>query len=123
MTTQEVANRYYELAQRGQIEQIQDELYASTAVSIESENESDLPIRVVGLPAMRQKEQQYYQQVAEMHGGQSGVPIVAGRFFACTQSMDITLKGQPRRNKEQVCVFEVIDGKIVSEQFIYNDAD
>lgn len=35
MTTQEVANRYYELAQQGQNEKIIDELYSPNIVSIE----------------------------------------------------------------------------------------
>lgn len=39
MTTQEIADRYYELAQQGQIQQIKDELYAPDTVSIESEND------------------------------------------------------------------------------------
>lgn len=78
MTTQEIADRYYELAQQGQIQQIQDELYAPDAVSIESENDSQLPVKVEGLDAMRQKEQQYYQNiVGEMHGGSIGIPIVS----------------------------------------------
>ncbi len=121
MTIQEVANRYYELAQRGQIEQIQDELYAPDAVSIEPQNDSQLPIRVQGLDAMREKEQQFYQLVDTMHGGFCGEPAVSSYHFACAMGMDVTLKGKARKIKEQIGVFAVTDGKIVSEQFFYND--
>lgn len=121
MTTQEVANRYYELAQKGQLEQIQDELYSPDAVSIEPENYSKLPLRVEGIEAMRQKEQKFYQSFEEMHGGTCGEPLVSGFYFACAQSMDVTIKGQQRKNKEQLGVFEVADGKIVTEQFFYKD--
>lgn len=125
MTTKQVASRYYALAQQGgQLEQIQDELYAPTAVSIEPVNNSHLPLRVEGLQAMRQKEQQFYQQmVAQIHGGFCSEPVVSSYHFACAMGMDVTLKGQARRLKEQIGVFEVRDGKIVKEEFFYNDFD
>ena len=47
MTTQEVANRYYELIQMHQYAQIQDELYAIDAISIEPENDTNLPLGIV----------------------------------------------------------------------------
>jgi hypothetical protein len=122
MTTQEVADRYHELARRGEIRTIQDELYAPDAVSIEPENDSRMPLRVKGLEALRQKEQQYYQDmVEEMHGGASEEPIVSPAHFACVQSMDVTLKGRGRTYKVQLGVFTVDQGKIVSEQFFYDD--
>jgi hypothetical protein len=121
MTTQEVANRYYELAQRGELEKLQDELYAPDAVSIEPENDSQLPLEVVGLPAMREKERQFYQLIEQMHGGFCNEPVVSRFYFACTMGMDVTMKGKARRIKEQLGVFEVDKGKIVKEQFFYND--
>jgi hypothetical protein len=54
-----------------------------------------------------------------MHGGYTGAPIVAGNFFSCTMGMDITMKGQGRMNMEEVCLYQVKDGKIVLEQFFY----
>lgn len=123
MTTQEVANRYYELVQQGnRPETIHDELYAPDAVSIEPENNSALPLRVQGLDAMRQKEYGFFQRmVEEMHGGSCGEPVVSTVHFACAMDMDVTMKGEARRVKEQIGVFEVRDGKIVSEQFFYDD--
>lgn len=122
MTTQQVANRYYEMAQQGELEKIQDELYAPDAVSIEPENASGLPLLVKGLEAMRQKEYGFYEQMVEqMHGGSCSPPVVSTFHFACAMDMDVTLKGQARRVKEQIGVFEVRDGKIVSEHFFYDD--
>jgi hypothetical protein len=123
MTTQEVANRYYELVQQGtRLEAIQDELYLPDAVSIEPENASQLPLRVQGLEAMRQKEFGFFQRmVEELHGGSCGEPVVSGNHFACAMGMDVTMKGETRRMKEQIGVFEVRDDKIVSEQFFYDD--
>ncbi|UOQ51608.1 SnoaL-like domain-containing protein [Hymenobacter cellulosivorans] len=121
-TIQEIADRYYALAQRGQIHQIQDELYARDAVSIEPENVSQLPITVRGIEALRDKEALLEAQIEARHGGFCGQPIVASYYFACTMGMDVTLKDRGRVQKDQVGVFEVADGHIVKEQFFYNDA-
>ena len=120
MTTQQVADRYYELAQRGQITQIQDELYSPDAVSIEPENRSNLPRKVEGMEAMRQKERQFYTMYDQMHGGECGQPVVSGPYFACAQSLDVTIEGE-RKSKHQMGIFEVTDGKIVLEQFFYKE--
>jgi hypothetical protein len=121
MTVQEIATRYHAMAQTGQYAKIQDELYASDCVSVESENYSDLPIRVVGFAAMRQKEGKFFQQVEAMHGGYCHEPLVCGSFFTCAQGMDVTMKGQKRKQKDQLAVFEVVNGKIALEHFFYAD--
>ncbi|WP_310395642.1 SnoaL-like domain-containing protein [Hymenobacter sp.] len=121
-TIQEIADQYYAMAQKGQIHQIQDELYAPEAVSTEPENISQLPITVTGIPAIRDKEAVLEAQIEARHGGFCGPPIVGSYFFACTMGMDVTLKGRGRVQKDQVGVFEVADGQIVKEQFFYNDA-
>lgn len=57
--------------------------------------------------------------IEEVHGGSVGDPIVAGDQFACTMVADWTVKGQGRSQMDEICVYKVKDGKIVSEQFIY----
>jgi len=57
--------------------------------------------------------------IEEMHGGYTNAPIVAGNFFACTMGMDVTVKGQPRAAMDEVAVYQVKDGKIISEQFFH----
>jgi hypothetical protein len=121
MTIQEIATRYHAMAQTGQYAQIQDALYAPDCVSVESENYSDLPIKVVGLAAMRQKEGHFFQQVEAMHGGYCHEPMICGSFFTCAQGMDVTMRGQQRKQKDQLAVFEVRNGKIVLEHFFYAD--
>ena len=121
MTTQEVANRYFELAQKGQLEQIQDELYSPDALSIEPVNDSNLPISVKGIVAMRQKEAEFYKLIDGMYGGFCKEPIVTTYNFACASGMDVLMKGKERKMKEQIGVFEVENGKIIKEQFFYND--
>lgn len=121
MTTEQVAKRYYELIQQHQYEQIQNELYAPDAVSIEPENASGLPLVVTGIEALRQKEGLFFTQVDELFGSYMSELVVSTFFFSMMTGMDVKMKGKERKKKEQICVFEVRDGKIVREQFFYDD--
>lgn len=118
MTTQEVANRFNELAATGNWEAIQEELYADDAVSIEPTHSQGLQT-VEGLEAIKQKGVQFQEMVEAMHGGYSKDPIVAGNHFAVAMGMDVTMKGMGRMQMDEICVYEVKDGKIVKEQFFY----
>ena len=118
MTTTDVANRFNELAQTGQWEQIQNELFADNAVSIEPANSPGLK-SVEGIEAIKQKGKQFEEMVEEMHGGYSNPPQVAGNHFAVAMGMDVTMKGQGRMKMDEIAVYEVRDGKIVKEQFFY----
>jgi len=118
MTTQEVANRFNQLAQTGQWQEIQDELFADNAVSIEPENSPGMKT-VQGIEAIREKGKQFGEMLEEMHGGFSNEPQVAGNHFAVAMGMDVTMKGQGRMKMDEIAVYEVKDGKIVKEQFFY----
>jgi|SRR6185437_13863918 hypothetical protein len=118
MTTQDVANRFNELAQTGQWEQIQNELFTDNAVSIEPEHSPGMKT-VQGIDAIKQKGKQFEEMVEEMHGGYSKQPCVAGNYFAVAMGMDVTMKGRGRSKMEEIGVYEVKDGKIVKEQFFY----
>ncbi|MGH2647313.1 MAG: SnoaL-like domain-containing protein [Ginsengibacter sp.] len=118
MTTQDVADRFNELAQTGQWAQIQSELYAGNAISIEPENSPGMR-SAEGLDAIEQKGKQFGEMVEEMHGGYSNEPQVAGKHFAVAMGMDVTMKGQGRMKMDEIAVYEVKEGKIVKEQFFY----
>jgi hypothetical protein len=117
MTTQEVANRFYELAQQGQFDTIQKELFATNVKSIEPAHSGWQPVE--GLDKVIEKGKQWHNSVEEMHGGYTNQPQVAGNFFTCTMGMEVTMKGQPRMKLDEVAVYEVRDGKIVLEQFFF----
>lgn len=119
MTTQEVANRFHELAQSGQWDQIQNELYATNAVSIEMEGMPGAPQKVEGMDAIKGKLKHMMDNTEQFHGGYCSAPLVAGRFFTVAMGMDVTMKERGRMNMEEIAVYEVKDGKIVKEQFFY----
>lgn len=118
MTTQEVANRLAELFKEGKWMEAQNELFSQDAVSIEPEHAQGFKT-VEGLDNIRKKGQQWSEMVEEMHGGWAGDPIVGGNYIAVAMGMDVTVKGMGRSKMDEVCVYEVKDGKIVKEQFFY----
>ena len=117
MTTVEVANRFNELAQQGNFEQIQNELFDKNVKSIEPAHSNWQTVQ--GLDAVKQKAVDWQAMVEEMHGGYTNPPEVAGNFFTCIMGMDVTVKGQGRMKVDEVAVYEVKDGKIVMEQFFF----
>ena len=117
MTTQEVADRFYELSQEGKFDQIVDDLYDENVKSIEPANSSWQNVQ--GIDNIRAKAAQWQTTIEEMHGGYTNKPEVAGKFFVCTMGMDVTIKGQGRTKMDEVAVYEVRDGKIVLEQFFF----
>ena len=118
MTTQDVANRYHELSQTGQWDKVQDELFADNARSIEPPGSPGLQ-SVEGLPAIKEKGKKFSEMVEEMHGGYTTAPVVGGNFFSVGMGIDCTMKGMGRQKMDEVAVYKVKDGKIVSEQFFY----
>lgn len=120
MTTQDVANRFNELAQEGRWDLIQGELFADHAVSIEPPHAAAMGMaNAEGIEAIRKKGEDFGKMVEEMHGGYSTVPVVGGNFFSVGMGMDCTMKGAGRVKMDEVAVYEVKDGKIVREQFFY----
>lgn len=118
MTTQEVADKFDQLANSNQWDKIQDELYADDAESIEPENSMALKY-AKGKAALKEKSAQFNSMIEEMYGGFCSKPVVGGNFFSVAMGMDVKFKGMERMNMDEVCVYEVKDGKIVKEQFFF----
>lgn len=118
MTTKQVAQRFYELAQTGNWDQIVAELYHKDAESVEPPHSQGLKT-VKGLDAIREKGIQWNQSIEEVHSGFTEEPQVASGYFSCVMGFDATFKGRGRMSMEEIALYEVKDGKIVKEQFFY----
>lgn len=117
MTTLEEANRLVELMRAGKPHEAQVELYADNIVSTEP---AHAPIKSAsGKAAVMQKGADFAASIETRHGGSFSDAIVGGRYFSCSMTLDATFKGAGRMNIDEICVFEVKDGKIVSEQFFF----
>ncbi|MCC6288302.1 MAG: nuclear transport factor 2 family protein [Chitinophagaceae bacterium] len=117
MTTQQVADKFYEYMQQGAFDKIYAELFSPDATSEETPG-SDWT-KATGMKEIHEKGKKWNDMIEAMHGGTTGKPVVAGDYFTSFMTMDFTPKGGPRTNMEEIGLYKVKDGKIVSEQFFY----
>ena len=117
MTIKEIATRLVELANKGDFETIYKELYSPDVVSIEMKG---APNEVAyGMAGIQAKGKSFGERLDGFHGQEIGEPIFADNFFALRWVIDVTYKGKERAKDEELCLYEVRDGKIVREQFFY----
>ena len=119
MTTKEIAQRLKKLCEAGEFEKAQKELFSKDAISIEPEASQGFAKETHGLDGILEKGKKWSSMVAESHALEVSNPVVAGNSFAVTMRMDVTMKGQSRMMLDEVAVYKVVDGKIVSEQFFF----
>jgi hypothetical protein len=117
MTTHEIANRLVELCRNGEFRKAQQELYAEDAISIEPHATPAFEKETKGLNAIFEKGDKFDSMVQEVHSYTASDPLVAGNSIALVFGMDITMKERGHMNMEELCVYDVKDGKIISEQF------
>ncbi|WP_298732459.1 SnoaL-like domain-containing protein [uncultured Chitinophaga sp.] len=117
LTTQQIATRLAELCRLGQYEAAQKELYADDAISIEPYETPDFAKETKGLDAIIEKGRKFEAMVEEMHSNSVSEPLVAENSFALVMTMDMTMKGKSRMKMGELGVYQVKDGKIISEQF------
>ncbi len=118
MTTQEVANRLVELCRKGQFDQAVKELYSPDIVSVEPEGTPNHIVK--GIEGIIEKGKDFDAKIEKIHSSFFSEPIVAENFFSCSMLMNVKMKGVPVDiDMDEVCVYNVKDGKIVKEQFFY----
>lgn len=120
MSTGTVARRLIELCRAGQFDRALDELYADDARSIEIDGKSQDALDTAdGLAAIRRKGKAFKERCLQVHSVLVSDPLVAGPFFTIAVGLDATYKDIGRRARNEVCLYEVRNGKIVREQFFY----
>jgi len=117
MTTKEIADRLVELCRTGDFEKVQKELFAEDAISIEPYATPAFEKETKGLKAIKEKGERWNAMVEQMHGLTVSDAMVASNAFACTMKMNVTIKERGPIDISELCVYQVKDGKIVSEQF------
>ena len=117
MSTNEIATRLAEFCRQGKWEAAQRELFAEDAVSIEPYAGPVFEKETKGLNAIIEKGHKFDEMVEEAHKIEVKDLSVANNAIAFKLIMDITMKERPRETWEEICVYIVKDGKIISEQF------
>jgi hypothetical protein len=121
MTTQELANRYFELFQQRQVAEIYDQLYSANIICTEPEHALAMGVPTVtkGIEAVLAKSKARQETIAEVHSFFCSEPVAGGNYFSVAMGRDMTLKNGTRMQLAEIAVFGVKDDKIVSETFFY----
>jgi hypothetical protein len=112
MTTAIVASRLVELCKEGEFIQAQHELYDTDIKSIDPDGS-----KTVGASNMNAKEQRFLDNLEKIHSISYSDPLIAGNYFTVKLSMEIEIKNIGYKDLEEVCVYQVANGKIIFEQF------
>ena len=118
ISTGEVAARFNELAQQEKWFEIQDEFFADNVRSIDPPHSPYFGY-AEGKSAVRKKGEDFVKRIEAVHSAYTTEPIVSGNHFAVGREIDITVQGLGRIQMNEIMLYEVKDGKIVSEQFFY----
>src|SRR6187431_2514083 len=118
LITKEVAARFNELAKQEKWFEIQDELFADDVKSIDP---PDSPYfgYAEGRSSVRKKGQEWVKRIEAAHKRYTTEPVVGGNHFAVGREVDITVNGIGRIQINEIMLYEVKDGQIISEQFFY----
>ena len=109
----EIANRLIALCSKLEFVEAYTELYAEDAVSIDP-NYKNEPFK--GLANLIEREKKFLSGV-EIHEIKVSEPLYAGSYFTVIISMAFTVNGGERKMLEEICVYKIDNGKIVSQQF------
>ena len=117
-TTQEVAAGFNELAQQEKWFEIQDAFFADNVKSTDPPNSPYFGY-AEGKAPVRKKGEDFVKRIEAVHSAHTTEPIVSGNHFVAGREIDITVQGFGRIQINQIMLYEVKDGQIVSEQFFY----
>ncbi len=120
METKEIAKKLVELCKQGDFEKPYRELYSPKIVSIENDGKAE-GAYVEGFAGI-QKKGEWWEDNFEVHSTEVSDPLVADNWFSVRFIMDTTHKPSGQRSKmSEIAVYEVKEGKIVKEQFFYDE--
>jgi hypothetical protein len=113
ITINEIAARLSSLVEKHAFLEAYEELFSEHAESIDPMNKN---VPISGRAALMERERQFLE-ISDIHDVKVADPSFAGNYFSVTMSFDYTPKGQERRKVEELCIYKVEFGKIVSQQF------
>ncbi|MBB4078932.1 ketosteroid isomerase-like protein [Lewinella aquimaris] len=117
MTVHQIADRLVELSRKMESTQAYEELFHENASSHEMPG---IPGgEISGLDTLIAKSEAFDEGLT-VHGVEVSEPLVYHQFFSVGMSIDVTKKDGQRLKEHEMCVYEVRDGKIISERFIYS---
>ena len=118
LTVEQVAERFNFLAQQEKWFEIQDEFFTDDVKSVEPVGSPYMP-SAKGKANVRKKAEDFIATIDEFHRAATSSPLVRGNHFAVGRELEVTVKKHGRIQMKQIMLYEVRNGKIISEQFFY----
>jgi len=112
-TIAEIANRLSSLLSEEKFVEAYAELFSDHAQSIDPLNKNE---PIVGLANLIEREKQFLA-VTKIHEISISSILYAGNYFSIVISLDFTGGNMERKKLEELCLYKVENGKIVSQQF------
>ena len=109
-----IADRLITLCNEQKFVEAYRELFGEEAVSIDPIYAVMPPAR--GLITLIEREKQFLAK-AQIHSISLSEPLISGSYFTVKLSMSFTHEDRGEVNMEELCVYHVKGGKIVSQQF------
>lgn len=119
MTTQTIASRLHELVTAGDYNTAYDELFSPDAVALEPQLAEMGLGEVKGVAAIKEKVAMLSANIAGLNSREMSQPIITSSHIAFTNIVDATMKDGSDFWLSEICLYQVADGKIISEEFIY----
>ncbi|MEM7552080.1 MAG: nuclear transport factor 2 family protein [Bacteroidota bacterium] len=118
MKNRELAEKLKKAIEQTDLETIHSEIFSEDIESIEP-NFEPLPY-AAGIKQVKEKAQMFGGNIQELHSKSITEEVtVSGDYIALGMAFDATLKDGNRMKLEELVVYRVKDGKVISEQIFY----
>jgi hypothetical protein len=114
-TIHEIANLLKELVGEQKFVDAYQQLFSDDAESIDPLNTSGQPLK--GLATLLEREKDFLARITAIQKISLSEPIIAGSYFTLSLQMSFDVEGQGHMDVDELCVYKVKDGKIISQQF------
>ena len=119
MSNQALAARLRQAILDTDLATIHGELFSSDVESIEP-GFAPLP-HAKGIEQVKAKANMFGGNIKELHSkAVSDQVIVTGKYISLGMAFDFTAQDGSRHQMDEIVVYKVADGKIISEQFFYS---
>jgi hypothetical protein len=115
--TQEIASAFFGLVSAGKFEEAQKTFFSPDIVSSELADAEGNRKKSEGIDAISSNRENFQAIVESVEGLKTTAPVVYGNSFAFGFELDFTAKGGNKQLLSEICLYQVQDGKIVTEQF------
>jgi ketosteroid isomerase-like protein len=121
-STLEVGKQLVDLCRQGKHMEAITSLYGPKIVSVEAQSGPNMPQRIEGIAAVKEKAD-WWEKNHTVHGGTVEGPWPHGDRFIVRFSYDVTPKAGPHAGKrfkmDEAALYTVKDGKVVQVEFFY----